>query len=194
MKRLVLVVVIVATSTLARAECPVPMTSVPTAAANSLAISKLGQFLKCDAKDPMNDQSPCNTFASRGLEAIYGVTDFKSGKALHQSANQMWDTVNASGTAWKTLGTVFDETNNLCAQSIANAGWPVIALLKTSGHGHVALVIPGQPVKSGSWKILAANSASFFLDKPASAYLNKPLSNAFGQADAQKAMFFYRQP
>lgn len=65
---------------MAVAQCPVPPANTPSAAAKQLAISRLGQFLKCEANDPLNDQSPCNTFASRGLEAIYGVKDFKSGK------------------------------------------------------------------------------------------------------------------
>ncbi|KQZ81537.1 hypothetical protein [Pseudomonas sp. Root562] len=178
----------------AAAQCPVPPANVPSEAAKQLAISKLGQFLKCEANDPLNDQSPCNTFASRGLESIYGVNDFKSNGTSHQSANQMWDTVNAPGSKWSNLGKVFDEQNNLCAQSAANAGWPVIALLKAAGHGHVALVIPGEPQQSGSWGMLVANSASFLLNAPASAYLNKPLSNAFGAANAQNAVFFYRKP
>lgn len=194
MKDIVLSVVAIAAAGVAAAQCPVPPANTPSAAAKQLAISKLGQFLKCEVDDPLNDQSPCNTFASRGLESIYGVKDFKSGETTHQAANQMWNTVNAQGSKWLKLGGVFDEQNNLCAQSMANAGWPVIALLKSSGHGHVALVIPGEPQKSGSWGMLAVSSASFFLGKPASAYLNKPLSNAFDAASAQKASFFYRNP
>ena len=122
MKSVFCSVVIAATATVAHAQCPVSPTNTPSSAANSLAVSRLGQFLKCDAGDPLNDQSPCNTFASRGLEAIYGITDFKSGSKRHQSANQMWETVSAAGTKWTRLGTVFDEANNLCAQSAANAG------------------------------------------------------------------------
>lgn len=194
MKEIVLSVVAIVATGVASAQCPVPPANTPSAAAMQLAISRLGQFLKCETNNPLNDQSPCNTFASRGLEAIYGVKDFKSGETTHQTASQMWNTVNGPGSKWMKLGAVFDEQNNLCAQSMANAGWPVIALLNASGHGHVALVIPGEPQRSGSWGMLTVNSASFFLDKPASVYLNKPLNNAFGAASAQRAWFFYRNP
>ncbi len=34
------------------------------------------------AGDPLNDQSPCNTFAGRGLESIYSVTEFQEGDRL----------------------------------------------------------------------------------------------------------------
>jgi hypothetical protein len=179
---------------MAAAECPVPPANTPSAAARQLAISKLGQFMKCEANDPLNDQSPCNTFASRGLEAIYGVTDFKGDKAGHLSANQMWDKASGTASGWVKLGGVLDEQNNLCAQSMANAGWPVIALLKAVGHGHVALVIPGEPQQSGSWSMLVVNSASFFLGAPASAYVNKPISSAFRPELAREAYFFYRKP
>lgn len=194
MKQFILSAIIIFTAGVAAAQCPVPIANTPSSAAKQLAISKLGQFLKCEANDPLNDQSPCNTFASRGLESIYGVKDFKSGVSTHQAANEMWSTVSASGSKWSKLGGVFDEQNNLCAQSMANAGWPVIALLKGTGHGHVALVIPGEPKKSDTWGMLVANSASFFLDKPASAYLNKPLSNAFNTTSSQTSAFFYRNP
>lgn len=194
MKEIVFSVLAIAAAGVAAAQCPLPPANTPSAEAKQLAISKLGQFMKCEADNPLNDQSPCNTFASRGLESIYGVKDFKSGEKTHQTANQMWNTVNAPGSKWRKLGGVFDEQNNLCAQSMANAGWPVIAILNASGHGHVALVIPGEPQKSGSWGMLVVNSASFFLGKPGSAYLNKPLSNAFAAANAQKASFFYRNP
>jgi hypothetical protein len=194
MKKTLLNLATIAAFSLASAQCPVPPANAPSAEANRLAIDKLGQFLKCEAKGPLNDQSPCNTFASRGLEAVYGVKDFKSGDGTHQTANQMWDKVNGSGSKWKKLGSALDEQNNLCAQSIANAGRAMIVLLQAPGHGHVALILPGEPKKSDSWGMLVANSASFFLNKPASAYLNRPLSNAFSKGDAQKAAFFYRNP
>ncbi|HDI8306227.1 TPA: hypothetical protein PPD39_001871 [Acinetobacter baumannii] len=179
---------------IAEANCPVSPVNTPSTNAEKLTVSKLGQFLKCDPGDPLNDQTPCNTFASRGLEAIYGVDDFKLGKNSYQSANQMWAFVNSPDSQWQKLGQVFNEQNNLCAQSMANTGWPVIALLKEPDHGHVALVIPGQVQSSGSWGMLVANSASFSLNDINHVYLSKPLSKAFNANKAQKAMFFYRIP
>lgn len=192
MKSLCCVVMMIATSGITKASCPIPPANIPSTNAEKLAISKLGQFLKCDINDPLNDQSPCNTFASRGLEAIYGVDDFKLGENRYQSANQIWDYVNSSASQWQKLGGIFNEQNNLCAQSLANSGWPVIALLKAPSHGHVALIIPGELQKSNSWGMLVANSASFFLNKVDSSYLSKPLSNAFSVDSAQQAIFFYR--
>jgi hypothetical protein len=175
----------------ANAACPVPVTSKPTDTSGQLAISKLSQLLVCSQNDPMNDQSPCNTFAGRGLEAIYSVSDFKTATGF-LSANAIWDYVSASGN-WVSLGEVYNEDNNLCAQAMANQAVPVIAVMKASGHGHIALVIPGDPGKSGTWNMLVAYSASFLYNHPEKAYVGGLLSKAYQPDDAKKAVFFYRK-
>lgn len=177
----------------AYSSCPVALINTPSDAARKLSISKLGQFMQCESNDPINDASPCNTFASRGLEAVYGVTDFKRGLG-HLSANQIADKVIANGSRWTVIGAILDENNNLCAQSLANSGFPVIAVKKGSPHGHVALVIPGEPMKSASWNMLVSNSASFLIGKPETAYVSKPLSNAFSKNSTPGAKFFWRKP
>jgi hypothetical protein len=152
----------------------------------------LSQFLVCGADDPINDQSPCNTFASKGLEAIYGVTDFKTGTNTHMSANQIADKV-ASGGNWRKIGPLLDDDNALCAQAAANAAYPVVAVMKGTKHGHIALVIPGEPKKAQSWDgTLAPNSASFFHKKPQDVYINGPMNKAFGKANAATATYYYR--
>jgi hypothetical protein len=174
------------------AACPVPPASSPTASAKALSISKLGQFLKCEANDPLNDQSPCNTFASRSLESIYGVTDFKVVNG-HMSANKMADFIETN-KQWVSIGNVYDLDNNLCAQALSNQAYPVIAIKKGTDHGHVALIIPGEPAISPTWGFLVANSASFLIHKPDKAYINGMLSKAFQPNDAMDATFYYRKP
>ena len=180
-------------------QCPVPPANTPSRQQLDLVIKKLGEFMKCEVGNKTNDLSPCNTFASRGLEAIYGVKDFKTGKSSHQSANDMWKKVHEENSRWQKIGAVLDQQNNLCAQSVANAGWPVIALRYREGHGHVALVIPGELKDSGTWGMKTANSASFFLRQTpeeiyskSQGYLDKALSAAFTKEDAKDVVFFYR--
>lgn len=175
------------------AACPVAVQNQPTDAANKLAVKKLGALLACDPNDPINDQSPCNTFASKGLEAIYGVTDFKTAAGTHQSANEIHATVKKS-TRWKEIGAVLDDDNALCAQSAANAALPVIAVITGSPHGHIALIIPGEPFKSPTWGKFAPKSASFFYNSPGKGYVNEPLSKAFQPAEAKNTTYYYRSP
>lgn len=174
-----------------KAACPVELISLPTEAARKLTISTLAQYMKCDPKDLANDKSPCNTFASRGLEAIYNVTDFKTANG-HLAANAMLDYV-AGHSQWVKIGTLWSEDNNLCAQALANNAFPVIVLLKEAGHGHVALITPGEPARSPSWGFNVAKSASFLLDRPGSAYLDGLISRAFKKEDAINAVLYYRK-
>lgn len=188
-----LLLIIGASLTVEAEACPVAIVNTPSEAAQSLAIDKLSQFLACSANDPLNDQSPCNTFASRGLEALYNVTDFKTGPNSHMSASQIYDTVSNNGSAWTKIGSVLDDDNTLCAQSAANAGLPVIAVMKGSPHGHIALVIPGEPSKVSSWdQKLAPMSASFLIGHPDQSYVKGLLNKAYGSVNASKAVYFYR--
>lgn len=179
-------------SVMATATCPVPPTSVESSAAQALAVNTLNQFLKCDPAELLNDRSPCNTFAGRGLEAIFGISDFKTDGG-YMSANEIADFV-AKSDKWASLGTVFNEDNNLCAQAVANDATPVIAVMKGQPHGHVALVIPGPPKNSPTWQFLVVNSASFFYGAPNSGYVSQPISKAFRPENAKNAAFYYRKP
>ena len=109
------------------------------------------------------------------------------------SANRIADHV-ASGPDWRSLGKVFDADNALCAQATVNAGYAVIAVMKGTKHGHVAVIIPGQSIDSATWKMPVPDSASFMLGKPETSYVGGPLSRAFGPDNAAKATFYYRAP
>lgn len=173
--------------------CPVPVTSTTTPAAKTLAFHLLNGFMQCDPQVPLNDVSPCNTFAGRGLEQIYGLTDFKTASG-YLSANAIADYLGSHST-WERIGSVRDEGSNLCAQALANAAYPVVASLKQSGHGHIALVLPGDPTISPSWgNIWVANSASFFYNNPYEAYVGEAISKAFRSELAAQASFYYRRP
>lgn len=176
------------------ARCPVAPINQPNEDAKKLRVNQLSEFMACLPGDPANDRSPCNTFASQGLNKIWGYSDFGTDEKTFLTANQIWAKVNSPGSKWLTLGAVSDVDNNLCAQSLANSGRAVLAVMKgpDGGHGHIALVIPGEPQISTTWGILAANSASFFLDEPTKAYISQPLSFAFSKTVASEARFFYR--
>jgi hypothetical protein len=108
------------------------------------------------------------------------------------SANQIYENVSTSAK-WDEIGSVYDEENNYCAQTLANKAYPVVAVMKGVDHGHIALVIPGSSTRSSGWNMYVANSASFFIGRPDMVYVGGPLSKVFGPANAQQALFFYRK-
>lgn len=176
------------------ASCPVASVSMPTATAKQLAVHKLNSLLVCDSTEPLLDQSPCNIFASRGLELLFGIKDFKKSQNTHMSANEIEREVSIH-PKWRRIGNVANEESSLCAQATANSGFPVIAAMSGTTHGHVVLIIPGEGAASPSWgNKYAPMSAGFFLNRPGDSYVAKPLSRAFNFSDAAKANYFYRTP
>jgi len=192
MKRTALTVFALITSyNLGYCDCPVELSSKITDVARDLAINKLSQYFVCSEADAENDKAPCNTFAGRGLESIYSVSDFKTPTG-YLSANAIWDFVHSSDK-WVSLGNVYNEDNNLCAQAVANQGNPVIAVMHHPDHGHIVLVIPGDAGKSPKWNMLVAYSAGFLYHHPEQAYVGKLLSFGYQPDDAKTAEFFYRK-
>lgn len=173
--------------------CAISDQPAPNDTAKALHTSKLNEVMQCDPADPGNDQSPCNTFAGKGLTLVYGYSDFKTATGYLDAKHI--GTFVASSERWVDVGTVFDAANNACAQSLANTGRAVVAVQSTTTdlHGHIALVLPGTLTKSGTWNMPVANSASFFYEKPFKSYVNEPLSKSFSPANAAKAEFYYRK-
>jgi len=149
----------------------------------------LSEFLAC--KTPIDDRSPCNVFLGRALKRVYGIADFglPGTPDSFLSANAIADKV-ATDSNWTFLGTADVQQKLDQAQGYANLNKAVIAVYKSSGHGHVCLIYPGKMQLSSTWNTLVPNSASFPLDDPTHAYVGGPLSKAFG-VDKRGDVKFY---
>jgi hypothetical protein len=130
----------------------------------------------------LNDTSACNWFLSRALERLYGVKDFiPVGDDEWLSANAIYDQVQ-NDPNWSRLGPASDQAVLANAAQGAANGQPVIAASKGNPNGHVALILQGELLTSGSWHLNVPNSASFFLDNNRTvgrAYVGCKLSWAF---------------
>ena len=139
--------------------------------------SLLNEFLSCGELTPAN--TPCNIFLAKALESVYNISDFKKDGDSYFSANEISTAVQVNDK-WTSLGKCSDQATLIEAQNYANLGKAVIAVYENNmGHGHVALVIPGELIASGTWGMACPNSASFFLNKANKSYVSKPLSFAF---------------
>jgi len=125
-------------------------------------------------------------------EAVYGIADFglPGTPDSFLSANAIADKV-ATDSNWTFLGTAECQQKLDQAQGYANLNKAVIAVYKSSGHGHVCLILPGKMQLSSTWNTLVPNSASFPLDDPTHAYVGGPLSKAFG-VDSEGDVKFLR--
>ena len=140
----------------------------------------LHQFKQC--KTPIDDRSPCNYFVSRALEIIYKITVFKNegdSSKPYFTSNEIALFVERNPGVWECLGLALDQNVLDNAQRHANLSKAVIAVLKGSPNGHVAIIIPGNIKTSGNWNLDVPCAASFFLDKPSKSFVGCPLSYAF---------------
>lgn len=144
----------------------------------------MGYFTCYGAGDPV----ACNVFVARAAEGVYGVSDFKRPDGTYLTANKIMDFVKTNNS-WSKLGMASDQSvlNDAAAGAQDHL---IIAVMSDQPHGHVALVLPGDPMHSGNWKLKVPNSASAFLDRVDRAYVYCRLSWAF--QDPAKVELWWR--
>jgi hypothetical protein len=127
---------------------------------------------------------------------LYGKDVFRDGNG-YLDANAISAKLSNGSSGWSKLGPVLSDENGRRAAELANAGKIVVAVMPNpSGHGHIALVLPGAATKVSSWGVLAPNSAAFKFEAPnsKSSYVGKPLSYAFRKSEAEKTIYYYSDP
>lgn len=173
--------------------CPIESTPRPTAEASRLDIAGLHELMTCQPSNPANDRSPCNHFVASAIKRLYGI-DVLSSPSGPLTANAMVDAMEATGSSWVALpNSILESQSANCSQSLANSMYVVVAAMRGSPHGHVAIVLPGTVKPSGNWGGVAPNSAAFRLDQPTGSgtFVGQPLSFAFGKSNAEKAKYYY---
>lgn len=147
--------------------------------------TKLMSYFTCqDTGDPV----ACNVFVARAAEGVYGVRDFKKSDGSYITANMIMDHVK-SNKIWSKLGMANDQKvlNDAAAGAEDHL---IVAVMSDQPHGHVALVLPGAPMASNSWKLNVPNSASAFLGNVERAYVFCRLAWAF--SDPAKVELWWR--
>ncbi len=144
--------------------------------------NSLNQFLECSNGNAISDN--CRTYSGESLNTVYGLDDFYStslGRYLY--VNEISDMLSSS-SKWTLLGKGFDQKALIEAQDFANSKKAVVAIYKNAqGEGlHVALILPGTIINSGTWGYKVPNAASFFTGEPSKSFMNKGLSYAFNKS------------
>jgi len=129
---------------------------------------------------PLPLDGSCRAALAQALEHLYGVKDFGS-EAKYMAPAEIGKKVFADSN-WSHLGSASDQNALKSAQSSANCGKAVIAVLASESGGHVAIILPGALSHSGGWKLDVPNAASFFTHNPGKSFAGKPLSYSFPNA------------
>src|SRR5260370_11309312 len=116
----------------------------------------------------------CRRALAAAVEHVYGVKDFGA-ESNYLTPADISKKV-AADSNWEHVGSASDQNALKSAQSSANCGKAVIAVLASDTGGHVAMILPGALAHSGVWKLDVPNSASFFTQNPSKSVAGKPLS------------------
>jgi hypothetical protein len=131
------------------------------------------KFASCQL--PLDDS--CRAALAQALAFVYTAKEFGSAPN-YMTPTQIAKKV-ASDSGWEHLGSASDQAALKNAQSTAECGKAVVAVMDSETGGHVALILPGPLAHSGTWKLDVPNSASFFTHNPGKSFAGKPLSYSF---------------
>jgi hypothetical protein len=133
----------------------------------------LQKFAAC----PLPLDASCRAALAEAMEHVYGVKDFGA-ESKYMTPPEIGKRV-AADSNWEHVGSASDQNALKSAQSSANCGKAVLAVLASDTGGHVAMILPGPLAHSGVWKLDVPNSASFFTHNPSKSFAGKPLSYSF---------------
>ncbi len=123
----------------------------------------------------------CKTYCAKAIKTMYGVNDFdaagKPGGML--DVNGVANYIKKSSN-WKLLGDAGTQDILTQAETLANGGKAVVAMMETdNGASHISIIAPGSLVSCGKAGLKCPNSVSFFINSPDRSYVGKPLAYSF---------------
>lgn len=139
----------------------------------------LNQLLK-EYKNCSGDEK-CMAAVAKSVEVVYNVKDFfNADNAQYLSVRDISEKL-AQSSSWKLVGPAYKQELLEKSQEMANQGKPVLAVYKNKAGEtvHMALIVPGELVYSGSWAMKVPEVASFFTHQPEKSFVDHGLSYAF---------------
>jgi hypothetical protein len=140
------------------------------------------------------DADECRTYIGKAFSVVYGIEDFK------HSSGQYFDVSDIGGYVsenprWEVIGAAYDNKVLARSQQLANDNQAVLALYKNKEGVtmHVAIILPGDLVPSGSWGLEVPNAASLPTFDPDHSFINKGLSYAFEKRNLLNVKIYARK-
>ncbi len=140
----------------------------------------IAYFKQCKAAS--TDRNDCRNSITKMITEFYNIGDFRAkdgGFVIYDSIQP----IVKKSEAWTQLGNASNQEALIKAQQAANAGKPTIAVDVSQTYGQVAMIIPGNLTKSGSWKLQVPNAAALVNYDANKSFMDKSLSYAFKSAE-----------
>lgn len=147
----------------------------------------------CDEVRDWDAAAPCRRFVAEALDQVFGHRDFMRDD-IYLSMSAVAREIAKPNSGWLEIGRADDQSALDQAQAIANDGRAVLAVYRSDGFGHVALILPGRSKVSRSWKKRMPNAASIIGTGAERSFLGAPLSYAFSSGKAEQVMLYRRNP
>jgi hypothetical protein len=133
------------------------------------------EFIEC--KSAAAEKHSCKSYPTKSIAAAYKIDEFKDEAGNYIPYDEVLAAIDASGY-WGLLGNADDQAVLDEAQALANEGIAVVAIQEKKKT--LALILPGNQEKSGSWGDLnCPNSACLFMHDAEASYIDKKLSYAW---------------
>ena len=127
----------------------------------------------------IDDLVPCQNFTPMALEKLFSIADFVTDSRVMLAA-EIATELNRHPETWQSLGQASDQAVLDKAHELASAGNAVIAIQSVDGLGQAAIIMPGQPVPSGTWEMERVPlAAAARVDSPESSIYEKSISWVF---------------
>ena len=154
--------------------------------------SSLDEFIKCSGSN--DDSNDCKVYTAKSLNVVYKVNDFYSedqGRYLY--VNEIAELLN-NNDKWTLMGKCYDQKVLSEGQTLANSKKATIAVYRNEeGVGmHIALILPGELISSGTWGLQVPNTMSFFTNTPDKSFVGKGLSYAFSKSQIKDIVLYKR--
>ncbi|ELR73314.1 hypothetical protein C900_04166 [Fulvivirga imtechensis AK7] len=148
----------------------------------------LTEFTNCE------NVALCNAFIGQSLKTVYNINDFYSEKLGRYLFPHEIASFVGESDRWTLLGHAYEPDALSEAQKYANEKKAAIAVYKSdNGQGHMALILPGDLIPSGSWGVKVPNTASFFIGEPEKSYISKGLSYGFKKNLIKDVLIYARK-
>lgn len=142
--------------------------------------SVIDEFITC--KENAEAAHSCKHYLAHAICGHFGINDFMTDDGEYLSYDKLAGAIDGNDQ-WKYLGTASRQVDMDRAQEITNEGGAVLAVNTDMGKSNVAIVVPGELVKSNSWGLNCLNVAFFFPNKPERSFASKTINYAWLKAD-----------
>ena len=132
-----------------------------------------------ECQSTVEDLTPCQTFTPKAMEKLFNIADFNIDSRVMIAA-EIATKLQRHPETWQPLGQASDQAVLDKAHELASTGSAVIAIQSVDGLGQAAIIMPGQPVPSGMWKMERVPLAvATRVDSPKSSINGKSISWVF---------------